>query len=194
MRATAYPTLALNADFSVMGVWTWREAIAAVFNDRVSVVAEYARLARSPSTSMRIPSVVALREYHSHHRPAAFTRRNLRLAYAIPTPSGPAWRCALSGALITDPEDITMEHIVPRARGGRNAWDNVVIAKSEPNNRKGDRTLAEAGMTLHVRVLAPTERDIALADVLTGYRDPPTDWIDYVGGRSESYWTVPIEP
>ena len=84
MTMTAHPALVLNADFRPMSYFplsllSWQDAVQAVFGDRVSVVAEYDAWARSPSTQIRLPSVVALRKYQSAARRVAFTRFNVFL-------------------------------------------------------------------------------------------------------------------
>ncbi len=76
--------------------------------------------------------------------------------------SSPAWsrsgvlvrdghRCGYCGGTAT-----TVDHVLPRSRGGRNTWSNTVAACGGCNQRKGDRTPAEAGMTLRVSPHAPT--------------------------------------
>jgi hypothetical protein len=76
--------------------------------------------------------------------------------------AGPAWsrrgvmnrddnRCGYCGADAT-----TVDHVMPASRGGRNAWNNTVAACTGCNQRKGDRTPAEAGMVLRVALTAPT--------------------------------------
>ena len=76
--------------------------------------------------------------------------------------AGPAWsrpgvlarddrRCGYCTAPAT-----TVDHILPRARGGRNTWRNTVAACAPCNQRKRDRTPAEAGMVLRVKPTAPT--------------------------------------
>jgi hypothetical protein len=79
MSMSAHPALVLNADFRPMSYFplsllSWQDAISAVFSQRVSVVAEYDACARSPSTRIRLPSVVALRKYQKPPRRVAFTR------------------------------------------------------------------------------------------------------------------------
>ena len=80
----ACPALVLNADFRPLSyfplsLWSWQDAIKAVFLDRVSVVAEYDRPIRSPSLTMKLPSVIALKEYVPADRRPAFTRFNVFL-------------------------------------------------------------------------------------------------------------------
>ena len=65
MTMSAHPALVLNADFRPMSYFplsllSWQDAVHAVFSERISVVAEYDTWARSPSTRLRLPSVVAL--------------------------------------------------------------------------------------------------------------------------------------
>lgn len=80
---------------------------------------------------------------------------------------GPAWsrsgvlrrddgRCGYCGGAAS-----TIDHVVPRSRGGRNAWRNTVAACSTCNQRKGSRTPAEAGMRLRVTPSTPTWAGLA---------------------------------
>ena len=84
MPADHYPALVLNADFRPLSHFplslsSWQDAVTAVITDRVSVVAEYEAWARSPSTRIRLPSVIALRRYERRARRVAFTRFNVFL-------------------------------------------------------------------------------------------------------------------
>ena len=76
--------LVLNADFRPLSyfplsIWSWHDAVKAVFLDRVSVISEYERMIHSPSFDMRLPSVIALKEYVPAARRPAFTRFNVFL-------------------------------------------------------------------------------------------------------------------
>ena len=67
-----FPALVLNADFRPLSyfplsVWCWQDAVKAVFLDRVSVLSEYEKQVRSPSVSMRLPSVIALKDLSLIH-------------------------------------------------------------------------------------------------------------------------------
>ena len=78
------PALVLNADFRPLSyfplsLWSWQDSIKAVFLDRVNIVSEYDQMVRSPSFEMRLPSVIALKEYVPQSRKPAFTRFNLFL-------------------------------------------------------------------------------------------------------------------
>ena len=71
-------TLVLNADYrplsyNPLSLWSWKDAFTALFLDRVTLVASYDVEARSPSRSLRVPSVVALKSYVTLARSPAFT-------------------------------------------------------------------------------------------------------------------------
>ena len=82
--AESCPALVLNADFRPLSyfplsLWSWQDALKAVFLDRVNVLAEYDIAVHSPSFEMPLPSVIALKEYVPPAKRAAFTRFNVFL-------------------------------------------------------------------------------------------------------------------
>jgi 5-methylcytosine-specific restriction endonuclease McrA len=95
----------------------------------------------------------------------------LRLVHYVVTKwrytAGPAW--SRPGALARDAgrcgycdgKATTVDHITPRSRGGRNTWKNTVSACGPCNQRKGDRTPAEAGMVLRIKPIAPSWASLA---------------------------------
>src|SRR2546423_15589810 len=95
MTMIAHPALVLNADFRPMSYFplsllSWQDAVHAVFSERVSVVAEYDTWARSPSTRLRLPSVVALRKYQRSARRAGLSRFTPFLPARLPSPCADA--------------------------------------------------------------------------------------------------------
>lgn len=136
------PALVLNADFRPLSyfplsLWCWQDAVKAVFLDRVNIVAEYEGSVRSPSFSMRLPSVISLKEYIPLSRQPAFTRFNVFLR--------DRFDCQYCGELFPV-HDLTFDHVVPRSRGGRTSWDNVVTACSARNLRKANKSIKEVNM------------------------------------------------
>ena len=109
------PALVLNADFRPLNyfplsLWSWQDAVKAVFLDRVNVVSEYDNAIHSPSWEMKLPSVISLKNYVQVSRKPAFTRFNVFL------------RDRFSCQYCTDPfptQELTFDHVVPRSRGGR---------------------------------------------------------------------------
>lgn len=174
------PALVLNANYRPLSyyplsLWPWQEAVKAVFLDRVSIVAEYESVVRSPTTEIRIPSVVVLKEFVKPQKRVAFTRFNLFLR--------DEFCCQYCGAK----GDLTFDHVVPRARGGITSWENVVAACSPCNLRKGSKLLRQAGMNLRLPPRRPTTEEMQNI----GRRFPPNylhdSWLDFL------YWDAELE-
>ncbi len=174
------PALVLNADYRPLSyyplsLWPWQETIKAVFLGRVDVVSCYDTLIHSPTFEMRLPSVVSLKSYVAQDRPPAFTRFNLFLR--------DSFACQYCGR----GEDLTFDHVIPRSRGGRTTWENIVTACAPCNLAKGGRTPREAGVTPNRAPRRPTMYE--LQD--HGRRFPPNhlheSWLDYL------YWDIELE-
>src|SRR5579859_5149485 len=123
------PALVLNADFRPLSyfplsLWSWQDAVKAVFLDRVNIISEYDTVVRSPSFEMRLPSVISLKEFIATARRPAFTRFNVFLR--------DRFHCQYCGESRPS-HDLTFDHVVPRSRGGRTTWANVVTACSSCN-------------------------------------------------------------
>jgi len=136
------PALVLNADFRPLSyfplsLWSWQDVVKAVFLDRVNIISEYDTVVRSPTFEMRLPSVISLKEFIATARRPAFTRFNVFLR--------DRFVCQYCGEP-RPAHDLTFDHVVPRSRGGRTTWANVVTACSSCNLLKGNRLPRESGM------------------------------------------------
>lgn len=136
------PALILNADYRPLSyyplsVWSWQDAIRAIFRESVVVVSEYERVVRSPTHEIRLPSVLALKQYVPAAKKPAFTRFNVFLR--------DRWQCQYCGDFFRT-NDLTFDHVVPRSRGGRTVWTNIVTACQECNILKGNSIPSESGM------------------------------------------------
>ena len=180
MSSGGFPCLILNADYQPLSyfplsLWSWQDAIKAVFLDRVHVVDEYDHLVHSARSEMFLPSVVALKEYVPQNRAPAFTRFNLFLR--------DGFKCVYCHS----PEDLTFDHVIPRRLGGKTNWQNIVAACSKCNWKKGGRMPAEAGMVIAEKPTQPTIFELQAQ----GRRFPPgflhDSWLDYL------YWDVELE-
>ena len=134
MTMSTHPALVLNADFRPVSYFplslqSWQDAVHAVFSERVAVVAEYDAWARSPSTQIRLPSVVALRKYQRAPRRVTFTRFNVFLR--------DRFTCQYCGEALPS-SALTFEHVIPRSRGGQTTWANIVTACVPCNTGKGN--------------------------------------------------------
>ncbi|MEM6481637.1 MAG: HNH endonuclease [Pseudomonadota bacterium] len=176
-----HPALVLNADYRPLSyyplsLWTWQDAIKAVYLDRVQIVAEYDDCVHSPSVSIKIPSVIVLKEYVKPQKRVAFTRFNLFLR--------DGFSCQYCGAT----GDLTFDHVVPRSRGGTTTWENVVAACGRCNLKKGARSLRQSGLSLRRPPRAPGAEELRNL----GRKFPPNhlheSWVDFL------YWDAELEP
>ncbi len=176
--------LVLNADFRPLSyfplsLWPWQDAIKAVFLERVNVVSEYDEVVHSPSVEFRVPSVISLKHYIPLSRRPAFTRFNvfLRDSFACQYCGGPF-----------PADDLTFDHVVPRSRGGRTVWSNVVTACTTCNLRKGNRLPRHAAMFPRIRPEQPTTNQLRQ----NGRAFPPNylhhSWRDFL------YWDTELDP
>ncbi|RLQ88599.1 HNH endonuclease [Notoacmeibacter ruber] len=181
VRPEALPALVLNADYRPLSyyplsIWSWQDAIKAVFLDRVTIVAEYEQSVSSPSLSMKLPSVVCLKSYVKPATWPAFTRFNLFLR--------DRFECQYCG----NPHELTFDHVVPRRCGGQTTWENVVAACSPCNLRKGGLMPDHARMWPRQTPFKPTTHQLHER----GRSFPPNylheSWLDYL------YWDTELEP
>ena len=175
-----HPALVLNADYRPLSylplsLWPWQEAVKAAYLDRVVVISEYDTVVHSPTTEIRIPSVVVLKDYVKPAKSAAFTRFNLFLR--------DKFRCQYCGAK----GEMTFDHVLPRARGGRTTWENVVAACGPCNLRKGSKTLKQVGMHLRQPPVRPMPEQLQNI----GRKFPPNylhdSWMDFL------YWDAELD-
>lgn len=175
------PALVLNADYRPLSyyplsLWSWQDAIKAVFLDRVNILSEYDRVVRSPSFEVRLPSVISLKTYVAPARRPAFTRFNVFLR--------DNFACQYCGAT----DELTFDHVIPRSRGGVTSWENVVAACAPCNLTKGGRFCHEAKMYPQSVPRMPRVQDLQA----NGRRFPPNylheSWRDFL------YWDSELEP
>ena len=174
------PALVLNADYRPLSyyplsLWSWQDAVKAKYLDRVDIVAEYEDSVHSPSTTLRIPSVVVLKDYVKPQKRVAFTRFNLFLR--------DEFCCQYCGAK----GELTFDHVVPRASGGVTSWQNVVAACSPCNLRKGSKALHQTTFKLRKPPRQPQAEELRN----TRRKFPPNhlhdSWIDFL------YWDAELE-
>ncbi len=136
------PALVLNADFRPLSyfplsLWSWQEAVKALFRDSVTVLSEYDQVVRSPSFEFKLPSVLVLKEYVPTARKPAFTRFNVFLR--------DEWHCQYCGSKEKTSE-LTFDHVIPKSRGGKTSWTNIVTACRPCNTTKGHKMPGECRM------------------------------------------------
>lgn len=180
----ACPALVLNADFRPLSyfplsLWSWQDAVKAVFLDRVNILSVYDREVHSPSFKMRLPSVIALKDYIATSRYPAFTRFNVFLR--------DRFTCQYCDDRHPTSE-LTFDHVIPKCKKGQTTWENVVTACCDCNVRKGSRLPHECGM--HPRQKPWRPMSYELQERGRGF--PPNylheSWRDFL------YWDSELEP
>jgi 5-methylcytosine-specific restriction endonuclease McrA len=172
-------TLLLNASYEPLKVVHWQKAITLLCQGKVEVVSVYDREIRGVRITFKLPSVIRLLRYIKIKRRfdyVPFSRANI---YARDGHS-----CQYCGGRFPTAE-LTFDHVVPVAQGGRKDWENIVTCCVGCNRKKGGRTPNEAGMHL---LRAPKRPDSAPAIRITiGLSNAPESWRDYL------YWNVELD-
>jgi 5-methylcytosine-specific restriction endonuclease McrA len=172
-------TLLLNASYEPLKVVNWQKAVTLWCQGKVEVISVYDREIRAVSVSFKLPSVIRLLRYIKIKRRfdyVPFSRANI---YARDDHS-----CQYCG----DPfpvGELTFDHVVPVAHGGRKDWVNIVTCCVSCNRRKGGRTPDEAGMQLQRTPRRPTS--VPALRITVGVRNAPESWRDYL------YWNVELD-
>ncbi len=171
-------TLLLSRSYEPLRVISWKRAFTMLTLGKVEVVEEYDRSVRSCYLVFKMPAVVRLLDaFRRHRRPVRFSRVNV---YARDR-----YRCQYCG--VRDSlANLTFDHVIPRSRGGKTCWTNVVTACVECNHRKSNRTPAEARMRLRKEPIQP--RWVPAVTLRISLRSVPEAWTDYL------YWTGALSP
>jgi len=177
------PALILNADYRPLSyfplsLWSWQDAVKAIFRDTVTVLSEYDRVVRSPGMEVTLPSVLVLKDYVPMSRDPAFTRFNVFLR--------DGWKCQYCRDTFKTKE-LTFDHVIPRSKGGKTSWDNIVTACQCCNRRKGNQMPKDINMIPLREPRAPSLKMLQKY----GRKFPPNflheSWTDFL------YWDSELE-
>jgi 5-methylcytosine-specific restriction endonuclease McrA len=164
-------SLVLNATFEPLSVVPRRRAIVLVLADRAEVLHETGELVHSEHLALQIPSVIRLR--HFVHVP--FRRRASLSRRGVFARDG--HRCQYCGAGAE-----SIDHVVPRSRGGAHVWENVVACCRPCNAAKRDRLLEQTSMRLRRLPGPPRHSNWVSAHV----GQVPLEWETYLSPRAKS--------
>ncbi len=173
-------TLLLNVTYEPIKVVSWQRAMTLWAQGKVEIIDEHEREVRAVKFSFRLPSIVRLLRFvrvRNEHQ-VKFSRANIYVR--------DEYTCQYCGKH-KEPRDLTFDHVVPVAQGGRRTWENIVTACSPCNARKDNRTPEQAGMTLLRQPRRPSASARFRATVGIGMRKAPESWRDYI------YWNVALE-
>lgn len=130
--------LVLNANYSPMMVCTAKRAICLEYLDKIDILVNYSDRVHSPSTSLNLPSVIKIRDFVRYDNLSVELNRKNVIARDENI-------CQYCG---TSKNPLTIDHIIPKGRGGIDTWDNLVTACKSCNQKKGSQTPDEANMPL----------------------------------------------
>lgn len=166
--------LVLNASYEPINVCTVRRAIVLILKEKAEVLDEHDIELHSERNSISRPSVIRLRAYVRIPY-QSFRRKITRRAVF----ARDGWECQYCGRR----GSLTMDHVIPRSKGGDTSWENVVACCASCNRRKGDRSVSQSGMKLRTRPRPPH------ATIFIHVASPtiPTQWLPYVPAS-------PVEP
>lgn len=132
--------LKLSQSYEPIEVIGWKRAAKLIALGKAEVLREYDREGRTAAAAFRFPAVIRLvRAFPRPKNRIRFSKQNVF--------ARDRWQCAYCRRKFQSSE-LTADHVLPKARGGRTCWENIVTCCKECNARKKDKTPQEAGMTL----------------------------------------------
>ena len=134
------PVLVLNASYEPINICAARRALVLVLKGVASTEAHAPGQFHSQRQTIPLPSVIRLLEYRRiPHQTRALSRKNILMR--------DRYTCQYCKQAMNSGE-LTLDHVIPRSRGGETTWENLVACCNPCNNRKGNRTPEEAGLKL----------------------------------------------
>jgi 5-methylcytosine-specific restriction endonuclease McrA len=139
------PVLVLNQNYEPLNVCNMRRAMGLVFHEKAEILEVYQQPLATATRSFDAPSVIRLIYMIKRPRPRVkLTRREVFIR--------DDYTCQYCGIRTGD---LTIDHIIPRSRGGQHTWENLVSACKPCNHRKGGKTLVESRMRLRTEPHEP---------------------------------------
>lgn len=180
IKLESSPALVLNADFTPLShmplsLWYWQDALKAVLTGKATVVNAYNIRVRSVRTEYKLPSVIALTEYQKiPSTTPPLSRRNIYIR--------DGFRCQYC-LMTLPPDDLTLDHVIPRAKGGKLTWTNTVAACRSCNVKKSDYLpddLPRLGMRLRNPPKVPTYYELQSRAKNLRIHHVHPHWEDYI--------------
>ncbi len=177
-------TLVLDTSYVPVARVHWQRAVTLLFMGKVEIVEEYEdKEIKSVTFSIKMPSIVRfIRAMKGRRRAVKFSRENV-----FTRDSG---KCQYCAKRLTRAE-ATYDHVLPRAQGGLTTWDNVVICCMPCNQRKGNRTPAQARMQLLSTPTRPKKLPDHIRFTVMWRKGDPASWQQWL--TSFSYWNAELE-
>jgi hypothetical protein len=219
--ATEWKTLVLNKDWRPISIVPALKAVTKVFNGRALFInpethclfewedwilewedairtakIDESRVMPLASWKLLLPEIIVCTEYRGYGsrtnngQSPKFSRRNLFLRDRN--------TCQFCGKKFPS-DDMTMDHVIPKSKGGKTDWYNIVLACVACNRNKADKSLKDSGMKLIRKPYHPTAEELRLTPAdrirMQIISRPPKTWEQFLGKMlSEMYWRVELLP
>ncbi len=131
--------LVLNATYEPINVCTVRRAVVLLLKDKAEIIERAELELHSATTTLARPVVIRLISYVRIPRDTHRRKITRRAVFARDE-----WTCQYCGAR----SNLTVDHVIPRSKGGSSNWENIVASCAPCNRRKGDLLLRQVGMQL----------------------------------------------
>src|SRR5919198_6571940 len=160
--------LVLNLDYQPLNVCNVRRAVVLLSKEKATVIEQNGHVVTSERLSLPSPSVIRLAYHIKRPRPVVKMTRKEVLQRDDHT-------CQYCGKRA---HDLTIDHVVPRHRGGQHVWENVVAACKSCNHKKGGKTLNESHMKL---VREPFRPPSTPQYLFSSYLKTERSWLKFLG-------------
>lgn len=144
MSAMFKKVLLLSSSYQPISFCSMKKAIIMMFLEKAEIVQNRNdTFVMGVSNNFRCPSIIRLKEHRPLKVKVQLNRKNIM--------KRDGFRCVYCGSI----SDLTIDHVIPKSRGGKTTWENLVTACSSCNNKKDDKLLHEAGMRLRTSPKMP---------------------------------------
>jgi 5-methylcytosine-specific restriction endonuclease McrA len=161
--------LVLNQNYEPLNVCNVRRAVVLVLRGKAEIIETAARAIHTATRAVAMPSVIRL--MHMVRRPRPRLRLTRKEIFARD-----GYACVYCGKAM---RDLTLDHVMPRHRGGPHTWENLVAACKSCNHRKAGRTPQEAHMALLVQ---PAQPRVSIYYPFFQYLGTRENWRKFVPG------------
>lgn len=164
--------LVLNQDFSPITICSTERAFLLIYLNKADLLCEDLKMKlRTIKTSFPKPTVIKIKNYvHVPYKGVILTRQNIF--------KRDNHLCQYCGS----GNDLTLDHLIPRSKGGKSTWNNLVTACKSCNTRKGDQPPEEVGLTLKSKPFRPSY----MAFIKTTTKHLREDWKPYLERKASA--------
>jgi hypothetical protein len=130
-------TTILNLDYSLISIVSWQKGVVLMLKEAIQIIEYWPEQIRSGGGLLfSVPKIVMVKEFIYRHRRLSPRKKNILMR--------DFYECQYCASK----ESLTIDHVVPKSKGGKDTWENLVTACQKCNSRKGNRTPDEADMKL----------------------------------------------